>query len=97
MKRNTKLIYQLLEYVEREHNNGPVMVPDVEAYSDVVVHYHVGLCVEAGYLAAAEPRELNGCRTFDRIHRLTWNGHEEIERVRNSYASPNLALPPPLT
>ena len=39
-----------------------------------------GLCVEAGYLAAAEPRESNGCRTFDRIHRLTWNGHEEIER-----------------
>ena len=97
MKCNPMLIYQLLEFVEQEHNNGPVMVPAVEAYSDVVVHYHVGLCVEAGYLVAAEPRESNGCRTFDRIHRLTWNGHEEIERFRLKCASSSLALPPPLT
>ena len=77
-----KLICKILDYVEREANGGPVSVPEFDGYEDVDIHYHVGLCVEAGYIVADKPGLYGGVRAFPGIHRLTWAGHEALEELR---------------
>ena len=84
MQRKRRLIRSLLEYVEREHQGAPVAVPELEGYTDAEVHYHVGLCVEAGYLVADEPMMRMGLRTYGLIHRLTWAGHEALDALRRN-------------
>ncbi|MDE0170740.1 MAG: DUF2513 domain-containing protein [bacterium] len=81
MKRDFKLIYRILCHVER-HTNGPIQVPDIEGYAPEVVHYHVGLCDEAGYLVAGSVGIYEGKRMFNGIERITWDGHEALDRLR---------------
>ena len=82
MQRKTKLIRKILEHVEREQTNGPVGPPEFDDYPAIEVHYHVGLCVEAGYIVADAPGLYDGQRVFSAIHRLTWEGHEALDRLR---------------
>lgn len=84
MRRDWKLIYRLLTHVER-HTNGPIAVPTIKGYDPAVVHYHVGLCVEAGYLVADKPGLYDGVRLFSGIERLTWHGHEALDRLRQEH------------
>ena len=55
MKRDMNLICQLLAHVECKQTEGPVEIPPIQDYSEGQVHYHVGLCIEAGYIDAAKP------------------------------------------
>ena len=84
MRRNKKLLRKILEHVEQKQTNGPIAVPDFDDYSPITTHYHVGLCVEAGYLIAPKPGLYDGHRVFDQIERLTWNGHEALEEFRQN-------------
>ena len=52
MQRKMKLVHKLLEHLERRHDDDPIPLPEIDGYSEEQVHYHVGLCVEAGYLVA---------------------------------------------
>ena len=50
----------------------------MEEYRDAEINYHIGLCMQAGYLEAEyEPID----RTYQIIN-LTWDGHEELDRHR---------------
>ena len=83
MKRYLDLILKLLEFTE-EQANGDVHPPEVPGYSLRQVHYHVGLCKEAGYMKV---RELSGGKKFPRyrIISLTWQGHEAMEELRKQF------------
>ncbi len=83
MKRDMKLICQLLAYVECNETEGPMDIPTVPGYSDGQIHYHVGLCVEAGYIDAAKPGIYSVGRRFPSINRLTWQGHNALDELRN--------------
>ena len=52
----------------------------MEEYRDAEINYHIGLCMQAGYLEAEyEPID----RTY-RIINLTWDGHDKLDRHRGS-------------
>ena len=78
MKRSMKLIRMILEYVEREGNCRPLALPDFEDFTRVDVHYHVGLCFQAGFLKGREQRAI-GEKEHYVILGLTWEGHEFLD------------------
>ena len=87
MTRDHELIFWLLEYVSARHRGEAIWVPDVPEsanYTDAQVHYHVGLCVDAGYLVADEPKDFKGKRRYSHIHGLTWSGHDKLEEIQTA-------------
>ncbi len=72
MKRRMALIQRVLEYAELNGNGHILETPTVEGYSPVDVEYHIQLCGEAGYLRL----------TQGQMVRLTWEGHNELDRLR---------------
>ncbi len=80
MKRHMKLIFKILEYVERSNGNGDsIPSPEFDDYSRREVEYHVQLCSEAGYLTV---KKSYGPQAELLIFRMTWAGHEELGRMR---------------
>lgn len=73
MKRNLSLIHDILKLVE-EHATGMPYAPKVEGFAPEVVKYHVGLCVEAGFL------HQEGHDRFV-VNNLTWAGHNALDKL----------------
>ena len=82
MQRKKKLIYKILKYVEKEHQNGPVPVPEFDDYSETQVCNHVKLCEEAGYLDIFVSSH---DKKPESIIRLTWNGHNALDSLRQEF------------
>ena len=84
MKRTLSLIRWLLEHVEQKTATTYSDVPSCKKYGTEQVHYHVGLCLQAGYLDA---RPISGAEeSFVRyeIGSLTWTGHNALESIRKT-------------
>lgn len=82
MKRCMKLIPKLLEIVEQKTTGEPSYLPDIRGYEAEAIHYHVQLCVQAGYLDA---QVISGAEDpSDRfaVGTLTWQGHEALAKMR---------------
>ena len=78
MKRKMTLIYKILEWTESHADGDPKTPPEIQGYQDAEINYHIGLCIQAGYLEA-------NYRPIDRTYRiinLTWDGHEALDRHR---------------
>ena len=83
MERHRKLIRALLEYTESAATGlGSVPAPELDNYSAVQVHYHVGLCHEAGYVCVEDATNEGDDYQRFRISNLTWKGHEALSRLR---------------
>ena len=89
MQRQFELICKILAYVEREETNGAVPIPEFDGHTPVEVHNHVRLCVEADYLEAGNPGWYDGHLLYPSITRLTWTGHEALDRLRGENYGPN--------
>ena len=80
MMRNQPLITQLLRYVRakgEEQGHEWVQRPDFcPKYTTAQTWYHLDLCQQAGYLERRDPEDGPNRPTW----RLTWAGHEELER-----------------
>ncbi len=77
MKRDMKVIKQILEFVEGNESSVPIEEIEVDgivAASGKLV-YHVDLCVEAGLLGKIMMR--------DRVQ-LNWQGHDYLDSLRCS-------------
>ena len=82
MRRHMKLIALILAYVEKATRCGDISIPDIADYSRHDVLYHVRLCEEAGYLDIV----INAStKAPTAIHRMTWAGHEALERLRAEF------------
>ena len=82
MKRYTCLIKKLLEFTEQKVSSEDTLPPEVNGYTTEQVHYHVGLCYEAGYMNV---RSISGADSPYKqyvITSLTWEGHEALDRLR---------------
>lgn len=86
MQRKMKLIRKILEYFERPQTEESLPVPEFEDYTEAQVHYHLGLCEEAGHLVLYQPGSTEP-RRFPGIRRMTWAGHEALERMREERAT----------
>ena len=58
-------------------------VPEIEGYTTDLVHYHVHLCEQAGYIEESKPVSISGTVAvrYARLGGLTWHGHEAFERL----------------
>ena len=81
MQRKMQLIRKILQAVESADDEIPV--PEFVCYTESQVHYHVGLCQEAGYIVVGKPSTYEVGRRFPSIERLTWAGHEALDSLRN--------------
>ena len=83
MKRDMVLIRKILEWVEGQTSLGPFPAPECPAYSWEAVHYHIGLCAQAGYLEATPISGAEEPHTRYELGTLTWAGHEALEELRS--------------
>ena len=90
MKRDLDLVRKILEYVEREQEDGPVNLPETEGHTEPEVYQHVTMCRERGYLKLTHKQPVNGSpwpghrRTG--IAQLTWEGHNALDEMRRQSA-----------
>ena len=82
MQRKMKLIRRILEYTETSTSEERFPIPEFDEYTEPEVHYHVGLCEEAGFLVLYQPTSTGLPRRFPGIVRLTWKGHEALDGMR---------------
>ena len=82
MRRKMKLLRKILEHVEMSENEDAIPPPEFEDYTEGQVHYHIGLCEEAGYLVVYQPEVSTQKRRFPSIARMTWSGHEAVDKLR---------------
>ena len=83
MRRFKDLVQAILSYVERYSGPPPIEVPEIPSFDQLQVHYHVGLCSEAGFLHVKEIPNPNGCWKQYEIINLTWQGHEALDKLKN--------------
>ena len=79
MKRKMTLIHKILEWTESHADGDPKTPPEIQGYQDTEVNYHIGLCLQAGYLEADYQ---NSDQTSDQTYKiinLTWDGHEVLD------------------
>ena len=82
MKRHMDLIRKLLEWAEEHGNGDPLDPPRCCQYEPRVVHYHVGLCGEAGFFRVQKISGAEEPYARYALGSLTWVGHEALERLR---------------
>ena len=71
MKRDITLIALLLTYLEEFGNCHPIGPPQSAGYSATKIHYHIGLCWEAGFIEAVQ---VSGDETPKRYKMMkNWN------------------------
>ena len=84
MKRHMGLVQTILEWVEEHGNGDPLDPPRLCQYEPKVVHFHVGLCEEAGYLRAEKISGAEESYPRYAIGSLTWTGYEVLDRFRST-------------
>ena len=81
MELDMDLLRSLLEYVEK---NDPYAYSDaikISNYSEKLITYHVGLLLDNDYIKGYKENYQLG--TLYMVERLTMNGHQLLELIRN--------------
>ena len=83
MNREMKLIFMILRYAKEKADGSLLRAPSFEGFSEVQIHYHIGLCSEAGFLhVKRQSMGLDQASAYG-IFNLTWNGHEFLTQNRD--------------
>ncbi len=81
MKRDIELVRKILETVkECETFNRPENIT-IDGYKPMLIHYHIKLLGEAGYLEVSDYSTKAGPNFM--INGMTWQGHEFLDTIRN--------------
>ncbi len=80
MNRDMDLICQILKYARDNATGRGIQAPVIPDVSEEALHYHIGLCEEAGYLKVI-PRQTIGSLPRFAILNLTWDGHDFLEHT----------------
>ena len=84
MKRERKLIRDILAYTEENACGDPLDAPEIDGYTTIQIHYHIGLCTEAGYIHSREITTKADAHQRYQILNLTWQGHEELAKMKSN-------------
>ena len=82
MKRDMELILLILKYVEENGNGKSLRCPTFENYDADQTKYHIGLCIEAGFLNGEKSQSMSHGTTYI-VFSLTWEGHQKLESMRD--------------
>ena len=82
MNRDMGLILKILQWTKCKENQMP-QVPSFCGHSEEQVHYHIGLCRQAGSIETTEPMKPTSTTQFTTygIRSLTWAGHEMLKEL----------------
>ncbi len=84
MKRNMDLIrILLLEIEKQDRGRGDKIEVKVEGQAPAVVKEHLHLLIEAGFVSGRSDDVPVGFGRFVFVHRLTWDGHDFLDSVRD--------------
>lgn len=85
MKRDMAIIRALLEYVEQacKGDREPIPVPSCDQYSYETLYYHVGLCLEAGFIQGEKITFADAAPQYQMMQ-LTWKGQEKLAELRKA-------------
>lgn len=75
MKRDLELIHEILRHVE-EHEQGKPIRVTIAGRQQIEVERHIALCAEAGFIERIKNSGPSAVR------RLTWHGHEALDKLR---------------
>lgn len=83
MNRDMNLICRILRYAEGNETDHAIPAPRISGYTDAQVRYHIGLCVQAGYLTAEAPKggPSGSVPRYTDIGHLTCDGHEALDEL----------------
>lgn len=79
MKRDMELIRAILLHLENGEGSS---LP--KQYTEEVVAYHIGLCIEANLVHGKIMEDQDGDICGAAMWRLTWEGHEFLDAARNT-------------
>ena len=82
MKRDMELIRQILFNVENKIDNVVIENLEVSDYDKEEIAYHCALLYEAGLISYYEGEYADGEICDFIIGRLTWDGHELLDKIR---------------
>ena len=71
----------ILAEVAKSRTFRDIPIPQFDGHASSEVKYHVKLCEEAGYL---DIRVSAHDEVPESIVRMTWDGHEALDRLRNN-------------
>ena len=80
MSRNKVLLRKILCDAEHRASAEEPITIQIDDYAPGVVSEHIHLAVEAGFLEAERAAPSGQWL----VKRLTWDGHEELDRMRNA-------------
>ena len=83
MKRDMDMIRDILAHAEAHAVGDALRAPELCGTSDDLLHYHLELCEQAGYLRIKKSGYNPEGQDHYAIVNLTWQGHEMLERLRN--------------
>ena len=84
MKLHQDLMQIILEWAEEHVTSAPVDPPRCCNHDAMVVHYHVGLCSEAGYLNVYKLSGKEEPYPRYAIGHLTWEGQMALAQMREN-------------
>ena len=83
MERHFSLIQWILEHIEQKSSIASSTIPTCKKYTPEQLHYHIGLCQQAGYIEAEIVSGAEERYPRYEVGSLTWKGHEELDRLRD--------------
>lgn len=85
MKRDMDLVRKLLFELSDSEFYSDMGCPRIEGYSEDQIKHHIFIMRDAGLVQFTEDKEVDGFlgKTEDLKLRLTWEGHEFLEKVRD--------------
>ncbi len=84
MKRDMSVIRQILLQIEERPNGTMLEIQPIDGIEDSVLHGHVELLVQAGYLKATDETAFGMQYTQYLIEGITFEGHEFLDTIRHS-------------
>jgi hypothetical protein len=86
MKRDMDLIRKIILDIEEQplekYGMGAASINEIEGYSKAEIMYHIRLLIEAGFVSAIDVSSHGDGLAYTRP-RLTWQGYEFLEAIRN--------------
>ena len=83
MERNWDTIRELLLESESLKTDTALVLSNFDPERGHEVSYHVVLLEEAGLINASVTKTFDGGPTHFHVYRLTWQGHELLDAIRN--------------
>ncbi len=81
MERNWDMIRDILTRLE-QHSEGPISLSDFPDEDPILISYHAKLLLEANLVNGQMVEAFGEIEDFS-INRMTWEGHEFLDAIRN--------------